>query len=161
MNIGDAVRVRAFKADGTCYRTWLTMLDVLRDGLVVTFSPPGNWVDDIRGGWISKSAIRAYYWPDKLYSLLEVLSSGEILEEIYVNIQSPIVMIDSEITFTDYELDISRVIAGEAVVVDEDEFLEAVKRYGYPVELQTACFLAAAEALEVANNWIAKGVSGR
>lgn len=161
MKIGDAVRVKAFKADGTCYRTWLTMLEDVQGDLVVTFSPPGHWVDDITGGWISKSAIRAYYWPGRMYSLLEVLSAGKILEEIYVNIQSPIVMIDSEITFTDYELDISRVIPGDAVVVDDDEFLEAVKRYGYPVELQTACFLAAAEALEVANNWLAKGVSGR
>jgi len=160
MKIGDAVRVRAFKADGTCYRTWLTMLEDVRGDLVVTFSPPGHWVDDITGGWISKSAIRAYYWPGRMYSLLEVFSAGEILKEIYVNIQSPIVMTDSEITFTDYELDISRVMPGDAVVVDEDEFLQAVTRYRYPVELQVACYLAAAEARDLANNWIEMGMSG-
>ena len=83
------------------------------------------------------------------------------LAEIYVNISSPVEIGDSQLRFTDYELDVSREPPQEARIVDEDEFLEGVTKYGYSEEFQQACYQAAREAIGVANSWAAKGMPTR
>lgn len=55
---------------------------------------------------------------------------------------------DTEISFTDHELDVSRIPPERARIVDEDEFLEAAARYGYSSELQWICYEVAREAAE-------------
>lgn len=65
---------------------------------------------------------------------------------------------DTEISFTDHELDVSRIPPERARIVDEDEFLEAAARYGYSSELQWICYEVAREAVRVANAWVTGGM---
>lgn len=154
MQIGDRVQVKAYKSDGTCYRWWFATVEAASTDKLVLITPYGHRVEDPHGGWNSKYAIRAYYWPQKWYSLLEVYGASGSLEQIYANISSPIVVGEEQIRFTDYELDVSRRLPHVGRIVDEDEFLEAVSKYGYSPEFQEACYQAAREALDVANSWI-------
>lgn len=154
MEVGQRVEVRAYKADGRCYRRWHASVESVAADEVVLVTPPGHWVDDLSGGWASRYSIRAYYWPDRWYSLLEVYLPGRGLVEIYANINSPVEIGDTQIRFTDYELDISRELPGTARIVDEDEFQEAASRYGYSPELRQACYRVAREALAVADGWV-------
>lgn len=80
------------------------------------------------------------------------------LHEIYVNIASPVRIEESRIWFVDYELDVSREPPHEARIVDEEEFLEALSRYGASQEFQQACYRAARQAMEVAGRWVAHGM---
>jgi protein associated with RNAse G/E len=158
MSVGDRVEVRAHKADGTCYRWWRATVEAMEGDRIVLVAPAGHRVEDARGAWIAEHAIRATYWLDRWYSLLEVYGPDGGLVEIYVNIASPVEIEDSGLMFTDYELDVSRRPPQEARIVDEEEFLEAASRYGYSKDFQQACYLAAREAVAVADRWVAKGM---
>jgi protein associated with RNAse G/E len=158
MKIGDRIQVKAYKADGTCYRWWQATVEAVEEGVVVVVNPAGHRVQGIDGDWESRHAIRGYYWPDRWYSLLEAYTPNGTLEEIYVNISSPAEIHDGEIRFTDYELDVSRRPPQEACVFDEDEFAAAASEYGYSEEFQRACYRVVAEALEVADGWLAQGM---
>lgn len=81
------------------------------------------------------------------------------LVEIYVNINSPVEIGQQEIRFTDYELDVSREPPHGARIVDQDEFAEAAARYGYSPTFQEACYRTAREAVELADRWVARGMS--
>jgi protein associated with RNAse G/E len=158
MQVGDRVCVRVYKADGRCYRwLWATVEAVAADELVVV-TPPGHRVEDVDGGWVSKTALRAYYWPGRWYCLLEVYAVDGRLEEIYVNINSPVEVENGVVRFTDYELDVSRRPPQGARIVDEEEFREAAAAYGYSEEFQRACYRAAREAVAVADGWVAAGM---
>jgi protein associated with RNAse G/E len=158
MQIGEKVQVRAYKSDGTCYHWWQATVEAVEPGKLVVVTPAGHRVEDIDGGWTSEHAIRAYYWRDRWYSLLEVYAPDGRLSPVYVNISSPAEIEDSQIRFTDYELDVSRKPPEDARIVDEDEFREAVSRYGYSPKFQQACHQVAREAMEMANRWAAGGM---
>lgn len=156
MKAGEEVLVKAYKADGACYRWWTATVEAVYEDEVVTFSPAGHRVEDPEGGWTSQQAIRAHYWPNKWMCLLEVYAPDGSLEEVFVNLNSPVVVAGSTMGFTDYELDVSRVLPEDAVVVDQDEFAEAAVKYGYPEEFQRFCHQVITEAVELANGWSAK-----
>jgi protein associated with RNAse G/E len=160
MKIGDRIQVKAYKADGTCYRWWHATVEAMESDVLVAITPAGEQIEGIDGDWISQYAIRGYYWywPDRWYSLLEAYTPDGRLEEIYVNINSPAEIREGEIRFTDYELDVSRRPPHEARIFDEDEFAEAASEYGYSEEFQRTCYRVAREALEVADGWVAKGM---
>jgi protein associated with RNAse G/E len=125
---------------------------------LVLITPVGHRVDGVSGAWASEHAIRAFYWLVKWYRLLEVYAPDGDWVEIYVDIGSPPELRDSELTFIDYELDVSRELPHPARIVDEDEFLEAASRYGYSVEFRQTCYEVAGEALELADRGVARGM---
>jgi protein associated with RNAse G/E len=158
MRRGDRVHVRACKSDGTCYRWWTATVESAAPDELVLVTPVGHLIEDPNGNFVSGHALRSYYWPGKWYSLLEAYTPGGELVEIYVNISSPVQVTDSLVCFTDYELDVSRIPPGEAELMDEDEFQEAVLVYGYSEEFQQACYQVAAEAIDLANRWVGRGM---
>jgi protein associated with RNAse G/E len=158
MKPGDRVQVKAYKSDGTCYRWWTATVEAVEADTFVLVTPPGHWIDGTDGGLTSENALRVHYWPGKWYCLLEAYTPGGELAEIYVNINSPVEIQDSQLRFTDYELDVSRIPPHEARLEDEDEFLEAAVEYGYSEEFQQACYRVAREALNLANHWVARGM---
>ena len=158
MRVGDRVRVNAYKSDGTCYRWWIATVEAVERDRVVVVTPVGHWVEDIEGGWASPWAIRGYYWFGRGYSLLEVCTAEGRLDEVYVNISSPMEMGDGQLRFTDYELDVSRKLPHPARIEDEDEFQEAAAKYGYSEAFQDACYEVAREALGLANRWVGRGM---
>jgi protein associated with RNAse G/E len=157
LQIGSPINVRAYKSDGTCYRWWTGTVEAVEPDRIVVTNPAGHRLHTPDGGWTSKWAIRAYYWPGRWYSVLEAYEPDGTLVEIYVNINSPVEIGDTQLSFTDYELDVSRELPNPARLVDEDEFEEAALKYGYSPEFQQTCYQVAQEAIEVANNWVAKG----
>lgn len=158
MEIGDRVCVRVYKSDGRCYRWLWAVVEAVEAYELVLAAPAGNRVEGEDGGWVSKNAIRAYYWPGRWYCLLEAYAPDGRLEEIFVNINSPVEIGDGELRFTDYELDVIRKPPQGARVVDEDEFREAAAAYGYSEEFQRACYRAAQEAVGLADDWVAGGM---
>jgi len=150
--------MRAYKSDGTCYRWWTATVEAVEPGTVVVVTPAGHRLHTPDGDWTSRWAIRSTYWPGRCYSVLEVYQPDGTLAEIYVNINSPIEIGDGQLSYTDYELDVSRELPHRAQLVDEDEFQEAALKYGYSAEFQEICHRVAEEALEIADNWVAKGM---
>jgi protein associated with RNAse G/E len=158
MKPGDKVKVNIFKADGLCYRWWEATVEAVEADCVVTTTPPGRLVEDIRGSWVGKSALRAYYWFDRPYNLIEVYHPDGIFAEIYVNIGSPAEIRDGNICFTDNELDVSLIPPQPARIVDQDDFASAAEKYCYSPEFQRKMYAAAETAVRVANAWQPKGM---
>lgn len=105
-----------------------------------------------------KHHLRSYYWFDRFYNLIEVFeTTGELLE-IYINVASPPEFRDGEMSFKDHELDVSKYPPRLAELIDEDEFAEAIVKYQYSREFQEKMYAAAREALELAENWVARPV---
>jgi protein associated with RNAse G/E len=125
---------------------------------VVTISPAGHRVEGLEGGWASRHTIRAFYWGDRPYSLLEAYAPDGRLEEIYVNIGSPAEFGETGIRFTDHELDVSRRPPDAARIVDQDEFRVAAAAYGYSPAFQASCHQVAREAVALADGWVARGM---
>lgn len=151
--VGDEVTVRAFKADNRCCRHWQTTIEAASVDEIITYSEAGQPVWDVKGEWTSKHAIRCHYWVDKPYNVLEIYGSDGSLMELYINIGSPARLVDGEIHFTDYELDVVRFPGEVAKIVDEDEFAEAAELFGYTEAFQDFCYAATHEAVALANSW--------
>jgi len=151
---GQVVRVSAFKADGTRYRTWQASVESTAADRLVLIAPAGHVVHALGGDWLSPWAIRAVYWPGRHFALLEVFSADGQIEELYANIASPVRIDGNDVWFTDHEIDVSLRPPGPARIVDEDEFAEAAARYGYSDDFQQECYRAAGEAVEIIRGWI-------
>lgn len=159
MKPGDLIHVRACKADGTVYRSWHTLIESIDADLIVTISAAGGYVFDlVRGHYYTQHILRSYYWLDKFYNLIEVFNARGILEQIYLNIASPPRFENDGMSFTDHELDVSKVFPHAARLVDEDEFAEAAVKYQYAGDFQQKMYAAAQEALQLAESWKAKSV---
>lgn len=159
MKPGDKIHVCACKTDGTVYRSWHTMIESVDADSIVTISPAGSSVFNIKGeDYPLLHHYRAYYWFDKFYNLLEVFETSGELIHIYLNVASPPEFENGIMSFKDHELDVSKVLPNEAKLVDEDEFTEAVIKYQYSKEFQEKMYSAANEALELANHWQAKPI---
>jgi protein associated with RNAse G/E len=158
LQAGSKVQMRAYKSDGTCYRWWTSTVEAIEPDQIIVASPPGHRLHTPDGDWTSRWAVRSYYWPGRWYSVLEIYQPEGTLAEIYVNINSPVEIGENQLCYTDYELDVSRELPDRARIVDEDEFQEAVSKYGYTAEFQQTVYRIAKEAVDVADNWIAKGM---
>lgn len=157
MQPGESVTVRALHADGTCYRWWNATVERSDSASIVTVASAGRRIANIGGDWVSQNHIRAFYWLDQSYNLLEIYRPDGVLAEVYVHIASPAVLDGKMLTYTDYELDVVRLSGEMPQLVDEDDFAEAVIAYGYTAEFQRACYDTARDALEIVEHWQAGG----
>lgn len=152
MNSGDLIWVKAHKADGTCYRSCQATTVTVDDQHVVMFVPRNTEVHDIDKGLMhTPRNYQATYRFDKPYTFIEIFDETGALVELYMDICSPPQIVEGELHYIDYELDVARVMPEAAFVMDEDEFAEAVVKYGYSTALQNRCYRAVKEALAVAN----------
>jgi hypothetical protein len=50
IEVGERVRVRAYKSDETCYRWWWATVEAVEEERVVLVTPAGHQVEDWGGG---------------------------------------------------------------------------------------------------------------
>ena len=154
---GDVLRVRALKHDGRPYRWWRTRIEDITDAQLVTTSSIGQLVRTPRGAWRNTLNLRAHYWFERPYSLLECYDAAGQLREIYVNVATPARLRAGTLEYVDYELDVSRLTGEPARIVDEDEFVAAARKYRYSVDTQRWVRRAARDALALAETWEPRG----
>jgi len=153
MQPGDELRIEVYKADGRIFRRWPASVEQVEPDRVVTWSPVGHVVRGRERDWVAPWAIRAVYWHDRPYNLLEVYRAGGELFELYVHVGSRPFLHDLVLSWTDYELDVILKPGGQPKLVDEDEFAEASVEYGYSPEFQAECYRIAAEAATMVTRW--------
>ena len=157
MRAGDAINVTVFNLDGTRRRWWRSTIEAVDSRGLRTFSRRGNPVGGPKGGWASQADIRAFYWFDRPYNLLECYGAAGALSEIYVHIASPAQIVDGELHYTDYELDVARRTGEQPIVLDEDEFDQAVAEHCLTREFRATCDHAIEEATALIRSWIPLG----
>ena len=158
MRAGDAVNVVVFNLDGTRRRWWTSAIETVDSRGVRTFSRRGNPVGGPKGGWASLADIRACYWFDRPYNLLELYDTAGALSEIYVHIASPAQIVNGELHYADYELDVARRTGERPIVHDEDEFEQAVTALGLTPEFRAACYRTIDEVTARIESWSPRGL---
>lgn len=143
--------------DGTPRRSWTTEIEAADDESMRTLSRIGNPVTGPKGGWASKSNTRAIYWYSRPYNLLELYDEAGALTELYVHIASPARIVDDELHYTDYELDVVRIWGRPPFTVDADELEQALIGHDSADELRAACHRAVAEVTDLLGNWNPRG----
>lgn len=151
----DIITVRSFHSDGRWYRAWETPCIFQSDAGLVTLGGPRTLVHKADGtSYHDMYRIRAVYWFDRPYNLLEVFDESGNLVELYVHIASPARIVGKELHFTDYELDVVLPVGGSATIVDQDEFTLASDRYGYSPDFIASCEVACRRALALLDRWV-------
>ena len=158
---GDRIGVRLFRSNSECYRWWTATVEAVDDDSLTTFDWPGNPIHQPDGGWTAQSAIRARYWFDRPYVLLESYRADGTFNEIYIHISSPAVVKGAELHLTDHELDVIKRAGQTPQIVDEDEFAAAAVAYHYSLEFQNFCQEVAQEAFALAETWAPAGLPTR
>ena len=158
MPVGDAITVVVFNLDGTRQRWWTSTVEAIDSGCVRTVSRIGNPIAGPKGGWASLADIRACYWFDRSYNLLELYDTAGALTELYVHIASPAQIVNGELHYTDYELDVVRRAGEEPIIDDEDEFEQAVATHHLAPQFRTACYRTIEEVMALIESWVPRGL---
>lgn len=156
---GSLIKVHSFHSDGLWYRAKTAVIEAIHLDRFLTNMWSGTTIQNRKEDYIAEFVSRSTYFFDRPFYVLELYApeDGRLLE-IYVNINSPIQFVDGTIHLIDWELDVSLIPGKTAVIVDQDEFAAAVKKYNYSPQFQTYCHQLAQEAVEIANNWQPQGI---
>jgi protein associated with RNAse G/E len=147
------VRVTALRADGTPYRWWRAVVREATPACIVVLRPSGEPVHEADGSRMLPSIWQNVYWTDRPYNLTESYTAEGEPRRLDLDIASPAHWATDGIAYHDYELDVVKEPDRPPEVRDEDEFTEAIARYGYSPEFQAACWSALREAIQVADSW--------
>jgi len=139
-NIGRPIQVRVTNYDGSPHRAHPAYLVLEKDGLIVTQTFAGLEIETPRGNWVDPWDTRGYFWPDRYFTVVRLDNPhGKGLYGFYCDIATPPEFDGANLHYVDLQIDV-RVYAepGGALryeVKDEDEFEDAVLKYGYSASL--------------------------
>ena len=150
---GDDIRVVVSNIDGTPRRSWTSEIEAINQDSVHTISRIGNPVSGPKGGWAHKSNIRAFYWYSRPYNLLEMYNEAGGLTQLYVHIASPARLVNGELHYTDYELDVVRRRGRTPFTIDADELEQALIGHHAATELRATCHAAVDEVTDLLWTW--------
>lgn len=144
---GTRILLRATKYDGTAH--WIQPFSVVADdGVLLTAQYRARTpIYTSRGEFRSPYDSRVYFWRDRWYNVFRLSRPGCPLSLWYCNVTTPPTFDGCQIGYVDLDLDVSVRPNGCIKLLDEDEFAEHQKKYGYPEEVIRK---AEAAAIEVA-----------
>jgi protein associated with RNAse G/E len=157
MNPGDTIIIRQLHADGACYRWHTAFVEHIETDGIVIILHKGMLIHQDSGNWEVPFNMRGFLWWDKWYTLEETYDEQGALRDLYININAPPTYSDHVIEYIDYELDVSKEPGVPAVVLDEDEFAEAIVKYSYSESHQQQCWAAVQAGLALAEVWQPRG----
>lgn len=150
---GETIQIQALRSDRTPYRWWESKIEDAGSHCIITSNQIGDLVYEPEGHWKTKLHSRAYYWTDRPLNVIEVYSDSGEPVEIYINIASPFQVEGEKGSYIDYELDVSLKRGHPIEILDEDEFLAAIDKYGYTSTLVNECRSSLQSAIRLAERW--------
>ncbi len=155
LRAGDDIAIRALHSDRVMYRWRRALVEEVRADRVVTYAGVGGAIlSPAYGRVVARDHVRSVFYLDRPYSVFEFHhTGGRPTPAIYVNLNAPAEVSEAGITYVDHELDVAKDPGRPAIIVDEDEFLEACDRYAYSQPFQADVRAAAAEGVRVAEAW--------
>ena len=136
--VGRTILVRACKYDGSEHRSWPAQ--VLREeGPLIVLD--ARFSDEISHDVLGTIAIGThsleYYWLDCWYNVFRFAQPDGELRNYYCNVNVPPAFDGETLSYVDLDLDILVQPDFSYQILDVVDFEANVKRYGYPVEVQT------------------------
>jgi protein associated with RNAse G/E len=153
IRVGQYINVTAMHTDETDYRWWKSEIEYKSLTCIVTRNKIGDITFEPSGNWIMKFDSRAYYWANRDHNLLEIYDELGDAMQIYMNIASPFQLETMQLRYFDYELDVNKRKGHPTEILDEDEFILAIDKYGYSDTFIRQCRKALTSAIELAEHW--------
>lgn len=128
--------VNSRKYDGSLHRSWNCEL-VSFDGEKLELK--GSFAETVEhsqlGILAAGTVLHEYFWLSRWYNVFRFENLAGGLQCHYLNITQPPTFDGSTLEFVDLDIDIVAWPDGRIEVLDEDEFAENSRAYGYPREL--------------------------
>ncbi|MGH2632793.1 MAG: DUF402 domain-containing protein [Tepidiformaceae bacterium] len=147
---GSRILLRATKFDGTAH--WIQPFRVISDDgtLLVTQYRARTPIYTSRGEFRSPYDSRVYFWRDRWYNVFRLSRPGCPLALWYCNVTTPPVFDGCQLGYVDLDLDVAVKPSGLIELLDEDEFDEHQRKYGYPADVIANAEQAARDVTELA-----------
>jgi len=147
---GSRILLRATKYDGTAH--WIQPFQVVSDDgtLLVTQYRARTPIYTSRGEFRSPYDSRVYFWRDRWYNVFRLSRPGCQLALWYCNITTPPTFDGCQLGYVDLDLDVAVRPNGCIDLLDEDEFADHQRKYGYPSDVIDHAEAAAREVTALA-----------
>lgn len=147
---GSRALLRATKYDGTAH--WIQPFQVVSDdgNLIIASYKARTPIYTSRGEFRSPYDSRVYFWRDRWYNVFRLSRPGCQLALWYCNVTTPPSYDGQQIGYIDLDLDVTVRPNGCIELLDQDEFDEHQKRYGYPQSVIDQAEQAARDVAELA-----------
>jgi uncharacterized protein len=147
---GSRILLRATKYDGTAH--WIQPFQVISDDgtLLVTQYRARTPIYTSRGEFRSPYDSRVYFWRDRWFNVFRLSRPGCPLALWYCNITTPPTFDGCQLGYVDLDLDVAVRPNGCIDLLDEDEFEEHQRKYGYPADVIEHAEAAAREVKRLA-----------
>lgn len=144
------VLIRARKYDGRIHRSWHARLREMRGSLIVV---DAEFEQEIRhpllGTILAGTRSAEFYWTDRWYNVFRFAHPDGTLRNFYCNVNTPAILRDGVLDFTDLDIDVLVTPDFSSSVLDEDEFDRHTIEFGYPEDVRDQAHAALAELLEL------------
>ncbi|HEY4669461.1 MAG TPA: DUF402 domain-containing protein [Tepidiformaceae bacterium] len=149
---GTRILLRATKYDGTAH--WIQPFTVVSDDgtLLVTTYRARTPIYTSRGEFRSPYDSRVYFWRDRWYNVFRLSRPNCPLALWYCNVTTPAVFDGRHLSYVDLDLDVAVRPDGCVELLDEDEFEQHQRTYGYPAEVIARAEDAAHEVSQLARS---------
>src|SRR5512139_2659698 len=147
---GSRILLRATKYDGTAH--WIQPFQVVSDdgNLLVASYRARTPIYTSRGEFRSPYDSLVYFWRDRWYNVFRLSRPGCNLALWYCNVTTPPSYDGSQIGYIDLDLDVTVRANGCVDLLDEDEFEDHQKFYGYPESVIAEAERAAGDLMHLA-----------
>lgn len=147
---GSRALLRATKYDGTAH--WIQPFQVVSDdgNLLVAAYRARTPIYTSRGEFRSPYDSLVYFWRDRWYNVFRLSRPDCSLALWYCNITTPPSYDGSQIGYIDLDLDVTVRPNGGIELLDQDEFDEHQRKYGYPAEVIEQAETAARDLMTLA-----------
>ncbi len=146
---GPLWRVDASKFNGQAHYT-LPAAFVADDGTRLWLrTPVGAEMRHFTRGasWTLRRPSDLIFWRDRWYNVYVNYDEAWRIDHFYCNVGLPPQIEDGRVAFVDLDLDVQIWPDGRYAVLDEDEYIEHARLFGYPADVQAAARRAVEDVL--------------
>jgi protein associated with RNAse G/E len=145
---GDAIVVSVLKYDGREHRRWPASISETVGPLIILDAVFDEEIEhDLLGKVLSGTISTEYYWLDRWYNVFRFSSSDQVLQKFYCNINAPPQFDGRVLSYVDLDIDVLVEPDLTYRILDEDDFEENARRYGYPEEIRANARRALTEVI--------------
>ncbi|HZN01672.1 MAG TPA: DUF402 domain-containing protein [Pyrinomonadaceae bacterium] len=145
---GDAIVVSVLKYDGREHRRWPARIAETVGPLIILDAVFDEEIEhDLLGKVLSGTISTEYYWLDRWYNVFRFSSSDQVLQKFYCNINAPPQFDGRVLSYVDLDIDVLVEPDLTYRILDEEDFEQNARRYGYPEEIRANARRALTEVI--------------
>jgi protein associated with RNAse G/E len=138
---GNKINVCSLKYDGHIHRQWLATVSRVEPPLIMLKGVFDTEVNHPLLGRIQAGTLSLeYYWTERWYNVFKFLEPDGGFRNYYCNINMPPAFDGDTLRFVDLDIDVLVFKDKSFRILDEDEFTENAKKFGYPDEVASGAF---------------------